>query len=244
MEIIGRGFIARSLESVAGRHPGATVLAAGVSSTSVQAPEEFARETAMVDDVTRRCRREGRLLVYLSTASHAMYGSTDAAADENTPVAPESPYGRQKLRLEQAITASGVRSLILRLSHVTGPGQPDHHLLPAFVRQIRGGTVRLYRGAHRDLVDVADVIGAIDGLIGLGVHDVVNVASGVPRPVEELVEGIERRMGAAPRHEVVEVTPVSTTVSVDRLCALLPALRPVREPDYLDRILNRYVRCY
>ena len=244
MEIIGRGFIARSLEPVAHRHPGATVLAAGVSSTSARAPGEFARETAMVDDVTQRCRREGRLLVYLSTASHAMYGSNDAAADEDTPVTPESPYGRQKLRLERTITGSGARSLILRLSHVTGPGQPDHHLLPAFVRQIRGGTVRLYRGAHRDLVDVADVISAIDGLIGQDVQEVVNVASGVPQPVEALVGGIERRMAASPRHDVVDVTPVSTTVSVDKLCAFLPALRSVRDPDYLDRILDRYVRSY
>lgn len=247
MEIVGGGFIARNLAPVADRHPYATVVAAGVSSTGVRAAEAFDREEALVRDVLRRCRREGRLVVFLSSASHAVYGFTgpDTAADETTAVHPESPYGRQKLRLERVVAESGAKWLVLRLTHAVGRWQRSHQLLPAFVGQVRGGTVTLHRGAHRDLVDVADVVRAVDGLLGRDVHgEVVNVASGVPRPVEAIVRGIERRMGISARHEVVDVPPALTRVSIDKLCGLLPPMRSVGEPDYLDRILDRYVAHY
>ncbi|MFE4453984.1 NAD-dependent epimerase/dehydratase family protein [Streptomyces sp. NPDC056796] len=245
MEIIGHGFIARNLATVADRHPGATVVAAGVSSTGVRAPEAFAREEALVHEITGRCRRAGHVVVYLSTASHAIYGTTDTALDEEADVDPQSPYGRQKLRLERSVAGSGARWLTLRLSHVVGRFQRAHQLLPSLVGQVRSGTVRLHRGAHRDLVDVADVVRAIDGLLAQGVEgEVVNIASGVPQPIETVVRGIERRMGVSPRHEVVDTAPNLTRVSVAKMCGLLPSLRSVAEPDYLDRILDRYVPAY
>ncbi|MFD8867701.1 NAD-dependent epimerase/dehydratase family protein [Streptomyces sp. NPDC059590] len=245
MEIIGNGFIARNLAAVADRHPHATVIAAGVSSTSAGTPGDFAREAELVRDVARRCRREGRVLVYLSSASHAMYGSTDIAVAEDAPVDPPSPYGRQKLMLEGAVAEAGPGWLTLRLSHAIGRWQRSHQLLPSFVGQIRGGSVTLYRNAHRDVVDVSDVVRAIDGLLAQGVQDeVVNVASGVPWPVESIVRGIERRMAARPRYDVVDVAPTLTRVSVDKLCKLLPPMRSVTEPGYLDRVLDRYVAYY
>jgi len=247
MEIIGRGFIARNLATIEDRHPQATVLAAGVSSTGVRAEEAFAREEALVRETALRCRREGRRLVFLSSASHAMYGftDTDTAVGEDAPVNPPSPYGERKLMLERAVAETGAHWLVLRLSHAVGRWQRPHQLLPSFVGQIREGSVTLYRDAHRDLVDVADVVRAIDGLLTEDVHgEVVNVASGVPRPVEELVLGIEQRMAARPRHEVVDAAPTMTRVSIGKLCGLLPGMKSVTEPGYLDRMLDRYVPYY
>ena len=245
MEVIGHGFIAQNLATIAHRHPGATVVAAGVSSTSVRAPEEFAREEALVREITDRCHRAGHLVVYLSTASHAMYGSTEVALDEEADVSPQSPYGRQKLRLERSIAESGARWLTLRLSHVVGRMQRAHQLLPSLVGQVRSGTVQLHRGAHRDLVDVADVVRAVDGLLAQKLEgEIVNVASGVPQPIEAVVRGIERRMGITARHEVIDTTPTLTRVSTAKLCGLLPPMRSVSEPDYLDRILDRYTSAY
>ncbi|MDX3232330.1 NAD-dependent epimerase/dehydratase family protein [Streptomyces sp. ME19-01-6] len=245
MEIIGNGFIARNLAVIADRYPHATVVAAGVSSTSGGTPEDFAREAELVRDIARRCRREGRLLVYLSSASHALYGITEVAVAEDAPVDPPSPYGRQKLMLERAIAEAGPGWLVLRLSHAAGRWQRSHQLLPSLIGQIRGGNVTLHRGAHRDLVDVSDVVRAIDGLLTEGVQDeVVNVASSVPQPVESIVRGIERRMAARARYDVVDVTPTLTRVSIDKLCKLLPSMRSVAEAGYLDRILDRYVAYY
>jgi NDP-hexose 4-ketoreductase len=245
MEIVGRGFIAGNLADVTGRHPAATVLAAGVSSTSVQEAGEFARETDLVHDVARRCHREGRLLVFLSSASHALYGTTTVPAREDSTVRPPSPYGRHKRALECAIAESGTRWLMLRVSHVVGRGQRSHQLLPSLTSQIRGGSVRVYQGVYRDLVDVRDLVGVVDGLLAQGIEgEVVNVASGHPHPAEAIVRGIEQRMAAAPRHDMVTATPSRTLVSIEKLCTLLPRMRSVTAPDYLDQILDRYVTFY
>ncbi|MCF3119417.1 NAD-dependent epimerase/dehydratase family protein [Streptomyces arenae] len=246
MEIVGRGFIARNLAPVGDRHPHATVIAAGVSSTSTSTrDEEFDREAALVDEITRRCRAEGRLVVFLSTSSHALYGTGNTPMAEDAVLAPASAYGRQKLRLESIVAECGAPWLALRVSHATGRWQRAHQLLPAFAQQVREGTVRLFQGAHRDMVDVADLVRAVDGLLAEGVeNEVVNVASGTPRPVEEVVDGIEKRLGLTARREIVDVPVTMTPVSIDKLCALLPGMRSVTEPDYLDRMLDRYVPYY
>jgi nucleoside-diphosphate-sugar epimerase len=245
MEIIGRGFIAGNLAAIADRHPTATVLAAGVSSTHVLAETEFQRELDLVYETTKRCARDDRTVVFLSTASHAMYGPTETPASEDLETNPGSPYGQHKLALEHIVADSGARWLILRLSHVVGRAQRPHQLLPAIVHQVREGVVRVHRGAHRDLVDVADVVRAIDGLLTQGVSgEVINVASGVPHPVETIVHEIARRMDRVPQQELVDTAPVLTRVSIEKLFTLLPPMRSVTDVAYLDRILDTYVPSY
>ncbi|MGC7102893.1 NAD-dependent epimerase/dehydratase family protein [Amycolatopsis lurida] len=244
MEIIGSGFIAANLRPIDRRHPAATVLAAGVSSTRVRDDAAFSRERDLVHETVKRCARDGRTVVFLSTASHTMYGLSEIPAREDADVAPDSPYGKHKLGLEQVVAESGAPWLVLRLSHVVGAAQPAHQLLPAFINQVRRGVVRVYRGAHRDLVDILDVVRAIDGLLEQRVRDeVVNVASGVPHPVPAIVREVERRLDLAPRHEVIDA-PAITRVSIEKVCALLPALRSVSDESYLTRVLDRYVPAY
>lgn len=245
MEIVGNGFIAENLRPVTCRHPDAVVLAAGVSSTHVTDSREFARETVLTRDITRRCARDNRRLVVFSTASHALYGSRDDPVQEWEPIVPSSCYGRHKLALERLVAESGAPWLVLRLAHVAGTGQRPHQLLPALVTQIRSGTVRVHRGAHRDLVDVLDVVNVVDGLLASGSHgEVINVASGTPFPIETIADGIAARMGMAAQYEMVDAAPARTVVSVDRLRALLPSHAPCGGKAYLDRILDRYVPHY
>lgn len=245
MEVIGRGFIAGRLTTIADRHPAATVLAAGVSSTRVRSDAEFQRERDLVCATAARCARDGRVVVFLSTSSQAMYGSTESPALEGDEPAPDSPYGRHKLRLERLVAQSGAPWLILRLSHVVGPEQRAHQLLPGIVNQVRSGVVQVYRGVHRDLVDVDDVVRALDGLLAQGVcEEVVNVASGVPHPASTIVREIERRLNRTPHHEFVDVAPSITRVSIEKICALLPSMRAVYDEGYLSRLLDRYVPLY
>ncbi|HEY8978437.1 MAG TPA: NAD-dependent epimerase/dehydratase family protein [Streptomyces sp.] len=242
MDIIGRGFLAGSLTALAASHPRVTVLAAGVSTTVVDAEAEFRRERDLVMATAASCRRSGRLLVFLSTASHALYGTTTTPADESAPLAPETAYGRHKLSLEESVRASGAPWLVLRLSHVVGRGQRPHQLLPTLVRQVAAGAVTVYRGAHRDLVDVRDVVRAVDGLLSRGVRDeTVNVASGTPYAVEDIVTGVERRLRTRAVRRVVDSGAARTLVSVERLRLLVPQACPPGGPPYLDGLLDRYV---
>lgn len=239
--LVGRGFLARSLAPVAERHPGTVILAAGVSLASTTAPEAFAREAALLDATVDACRASGRRLLLFSTASTGMYGAVDGPGREDAPVVPGTPYARHKLALEERVRASGADHLVLRLSHVVGPGQPPHQLLPTLVRQLREGLVQVHLRATRDLIGVGEVVTVVDGLLALGLRStVVNVASGTAVPVPAVVDHLERRLGLTCRREVRD-TGSGCAVDIGRLRSLLPGAADVLSgPHYPRGVLDRY----
>ncbi|WP_367124305.1 NAD-dependent epimerase/dehydratase family protein [Streptomyces phytohabitans] len=250
MRIVGNGFVASHLrEAFDGRFPRVTAIAAGVSSTSTAVAEEFDREAHLLYEVLRECRRERRTVVFFSTASFAMYGAPESPAAETDPVFPPSVYGRHKLALESCVRSSGADHLILRLSHLIGPRQRAHQLLPALVRQVESGEVTVYDGVYRDLVDIRDLLHALDRLLTDEVSgETLNVVSGRPESVEDVIDGIEKRLGTAvertrvPEHGGPFRTPVSTA----RLRKLVPDFDAGSGPPgaYLDRVLDAYVPLY
>ncbi|WP_329619115.1 SDR family oxidoreductase [Streptomyces sp. NBC_01255] len=246
MQIIGHGFLARHLsEAFTERFSGVTAIAAGVSSHSGVPPAEFAREAELVREVLRECRDRHRTVLFFSSASFAVYGSTGApCSEEDHLVAPPSAYGRSKLALESAIRGSGVPHLILRLSHTVGRHQRSHQLLPGLTRQVRAGAVRVQQGVHRDLLDVNDLVDAIGRLLGQGVRDeVLNVASGAPQHVEAILDGIEKRLGTSAVRTYVPGDAAVTRVSIRRLQSHIPDFRPgLRSAQgYLDDLLDAYL---
>ncbi len=242
MEIIGNGFLARNLHPLAGSHPDVLVLAQGVSTTRDVPDCEYQREVRVVRQTLRRCLDRDLLLVFLSTASAGMYGTAGYPGREDAAVRPASVYGRHKLALEQQIRSSGVRHLVLRLSHVVGPYQPPHQLVPSLTRAVCSGTVDVYRGAYRDLIGVRALRTIVDGLLGGGVTgQVVNVASGVPVTVERIVDHLEYRLGTAARRRLVDA-PARTNVSLDKLRSLVPAVADLGfGPDYHRVVIDDYL---
>ena len=242
MDIAGTGFLARNLEPISAAHPRVVVAAAGVSAADGTSEAEFAREADLLYRLIRRCGQRGHKLLFFSTASTGMYSVPGEAGREDGPVFPATPYGRHKLALEGVLAAAGIDYLVLRLGHVVGPQQPPHQLLPAMVRQVRSGLVRLHRGAQRDLIDVADVVAIADRLLATGANrTVVNVASGVPVPIDEIIDHIEARLGLRAVREYVKDAhnqPISTA----KLVRLVPDVAAMGfEPGYHRRVLDRYV---
>lgn len=243
MEVLGHGFVAKNLAPIADGHPDVVAFARGVSSTSCVDESEFAREADALYAAVSRCRADGRLLLFFSSASASMYGHPHSTGREDGPVFPPTPYGRHKLALEGVLAAAGIRTLVLRLSHLVGPHQGPHQILTSLVSQVLAGTVRIHRGARRDLLDVRDMGTLADALLRRGVHDtVVNVASGDAVPVEALVDEIELRLGVTPRREWIDVPALTKPVSIDRLRALAPETAGVGfGPSYLRRLVTTYV---
>ncbi|KIF76840.1 hypothetical protein QR77_29260 [Streptomyces sp. 150FB] len=245
MHIIGRGFLASNLaDAYPDAHPEVVCLAAGVSSTWVTDPTEFDREANTVYDALRLCRDEKRKLLFFSTASYAMYGNTERPAAESGPLCPPSVYGRHKLALESCVRTAGVEHLILRLSHVVGPYQREHQFLPSIVRQVKDGAVTIHQGAHRDLLDARELVGAVGGLLDAGVGDtVVNVASGLPQPVERIVDGVARRLGVEVERTYLPDRYSRTEASLDHVRSLVPefGVGARTGPGYLDGLLDLYL---
>lgn len=222
MEIVGTGFLARHLQPLSDARPDVVVLAAGVSSAISNSAAGFAREQALLGTTAQRCRQSGRQLVFFSTAHAGMYGG--GAGREDDPVVPQNPYCAHKLALEEQLRDSGAGFLVLRLAHVTGPGQPAHQLLPALTRQVRAGRVTIQRGASRDLIGVRDVVTIIDLLLACGVRNqTVNVASGWDVPVGRIVDYLALRHNQNPERAYVPGGR-RNLVSVAKLRALVPGV--------------------
>ncbi|WP_225102163.1 NAD(P)-dependent oxidoreductase [Streptomyces sp. CoH27] len=242
MDVIGNGFLAGHLSTIAQGHPGVVVAAAGVSAAQHTSAESFRRETALLNDLIRRCSRSGERLVFFSTASSGLYTQPGQPGTEDGPVRPTTPYGQHKYALEQELAVSEIDYLTLRLGHVVGPDQPPHQLLPALTAQVRSGRVRIFPGSRRDLIDVTDVVTIIDALLGTGAsRTTVNVASGCAVPIERIVRHIERRLGLTAQW--VDGTPaVTQEISTAKLRRLVPrAERMGFGPDYYRRVLDKYL---
>lgn len=239
MDIVGTGFLARSLRPLAGRHPGTVALAAGESRTSGATDADFAREAALLRDVAKQCAANGQRLLFFSTAATGMYGFAEGPGDEDTPVTPYTSYGAHKLELEDQLRDSGVDYLILRLAHLVGPHGRYHQLIPTLLRQVREGVVTMHRGAGRDLLRVSDAITIIDRLLAAGLRaDTVNVASGFAVPVEDIVDHLAGVLGLEPRKEYV-ATGVQYAISTKKLLALVPHVADMGfGPDYYRLVLN------
>ncbi|MFJ9775919.1 NAD-dependent epimerase/dehydratase family protein [Kitasatospora sp. NPDC101157] len=242
MDIIGNGFLAKHLAALAAHHRGVVVAAAGVSAAQHTAPEAFQRETDLVRALVDRCLRSGERLVFFSTASSGIYSQPGQPGTEDAQVVPGTAYGRHKHTLEQELAASPVEHLILRLGHVVGRDQPSHQLLPALAAQVSSGLVRIFPGARRDLIDVADVVTVIDALLSAGVsRTTVNVASGHAVPIERIIRHLQLRLGTTARWSY-SAPVVTQEISIRKLRSLVPAVDAMGfGPDYYRDVLDKYL---
>ena len=167
--------------------------------------------TVAVLDAARRAG--GVPVVYASSA--AIYGDAGAAlVTENTPPAPRSPYGADKLGSEtQAAMARqcfGLPTLGLRFFNVYGPRQDGASPYSGVISIFRDRLLRREPlvlcgdgGQTRDFIYVADVVAALlAGFTRLqttrDLPVALNVCTGVPTTITALAAALGRACGVAP----------------------------------------------
>lgn len=143
--------------------------------------------------------------VYIGTAD--AYGATSrhatAPLTEEAPLEPLNPYAASKAAADLLVgqmAQEGLRSVRLRAFNHTGPRQSEQFAIPAFAAQIarieaglQDSVMRVGNlDAARDFLDVRDVVRAYaaaaltSSQLDPGV--VINIASGVSRPMSELLD--------------------------------------------------------
>ncbi|QDM28180.1 NAD-dependent epimerase/dehydratase family protein [Tardiphaga sp. vice304] len=144
--------------------------------------------------------------VLVHVGSGLVYGDSARSGlplDENTVLAPVDEYGASKAAADLALgvfVAKGMHCIRLRPFNHTGPGQTDAFVIPAFAMQIaqieaglmppvmRVGNLE----AQRDFLDVRDVadayVRAIQRSSVLESGLILNVASGIPRKISDVLE--------------------------------------------------------
>ncbi|WP_426041880.1 NAD-dependent epimerase/dehydratase family protein [Brevundimonas sp. TWP2-3-4b1] len=143
-------------------------------------------------------------LIFASSAE--VYGRAFLAypiADERVEPEPASVYGRIKYAAEQAVAdvlaGSSCAGVAVRAANHSGPGQDERFVTPAFAAQV----ARIEVGeippvvatgdltARRDFLDVRDVARGYLAILTAPSHPgmtVLNLGSGVARPVAEIID--------------------------------------------------------
>lgn len=211
-------------------------LAARVSvSESVLYPREYnATNVGGTVSLIQAVRDAGvRRIVF--TSSGAVYGEqSEERVREDAIPNPGSPYAVSKLAAEHYLNTIGalwsIDTVILRVFNAYGPGQQlraSHPpVVPAMLRQALGGGSIIVHGdgrQQRDFVFVDDVVNALlaAGSASTVNRLIINVGSGVPTSINDVVATIGRSMGK-------ELTPLRVTAEsggVSRLCADLSRAR-------------------
>lgn len=157
---------------------------------------------------------------FVFSSSAATYGTPDVdLVTEETPTAPESPYGESKLAAEQVAraqsVATGLRQTSLRYFNVVGSGSPElydtspHDLFPLVIRALAEGHRPKIFGADyptpdgtcvRDYVHVADlaeahVVATRRLLSGDRLEPAYNLGSGTGSSVRQIMTEVAHFTG-------------------------------------------------
>jgi UDP-glucose 4-epimerase len=137
-------------------------------------------------------------VVFVSTGG-AIYGEGAGQAlplDEDTPIAPLSPYGQSKFAAEGYLALYerlyGLSGVSLRLGNVYGPRQDplgEAGVIAIFCGRLRSGERPTVYGdgkQTRDYIYVGDVVTAALAAAGSEASDPINIGSGIETDVLEL----------------------------------------------------------
>ncbi|MFO0967373.1 MAG: NAD(P)-dependent oxidoreductase [Gemmataceae bacterium] len=172
----------------------------------------------------------GALVILMGSA--AEYGPVAAERlpiREDTPAAPQSPYGRSKLAqtetAQRLASELGLRVVIARPFNILGPGLGPQYFAAAFAEKLRrlqkegrSGVVPVANGrATRDWIHVGDVVDALCGLGEIrtlrGAAEVFNIATGTETTVLDLANAFCRRAGV---FEAVDEGVAASRSGIDR----------------------------
>ncbi|HEX3896584.1 MAG TPA: NAD-dependent epimerase/dehydratase family protein [Rudaea sp.] len=145
--IIGSGLIATAFRKhVEQLPPDATIYAAGVSNSSCNDPREFMRE------------RERMLAAIADTDDNLAFAYFSTCSVED-PASKTSAYVLHKAAMEQLVRGKRARHFIFRLPQLAGFTPNPHTLLNyLFSRIARSERFQIWNGAHRNIIDVDDVV--------------------------------------------------------------------------------------
>jgi nucleoside-diphosphate-sugar epimerase len=157
------------------------------------------------------------------------YAAANHPLAEAAPLAPATAYAREKLavytRGAELLSRSGTTVAWARLFYLYGPAETPRRLVPdVTVRLLEGNRVAVTRGLQlRDFLHVADVARALTGVTVMGVPGAINIGSGEPVRVIDVVNAIASAVGRPDLLDIGArpdnlVDPPYVCADITRLC--------------------------
>lgn len=143
----------------------------------------------------------GRRVVAAGTCVEYAPEGDAPCSEASTPLAPATLYGACKhatqVVLEAFARQAGLSAAWGRLFFPYGPGEPPGRLVPSVARALFAGEPALCTHGRqvRDFIHVEDAASAFVALLDSRVEGAVNVASGQPVALREVVEKVAERAG-------------------------------------------------
>ena len=212
-----------TLAAVRAAVPDACVHLAGIAAPmQARAEPDLAWSVNLMGTLTlaRAIRAEAPSCRFLFVSSSEVYGASFGPGlplDETATLVPMNTYAATKAAADLAIgamVAEGLRAIRVRPFNHTGPGQTDAYVVPAFARQLAqrerdASAAPLRVGAlhtARDFLDVRDVCAAYVACLTAPDADlppgtILNLASGVPRRIGDVLADLCRIAGQNPTIE-------------------------------------------
>jgi nucleoside-diphosphate-sugar epimerase len=167
-----------------------------------QAPENLEWVRASLELLQAFPKNGGKRLVAAGTCAEYEWSGGECK-EAATPLLPSTLYGSCKHALEQVLHAwarqSEFSSAWGRIFFLYGPGEHPSRLVAYVIRALlRGEPALCSDGTQiRDFLHVEDVASAFVALLESDVQGAVNIASGKPVAVREVIEQIGQSMGRA-----------------------------------------------
>jgi GDP-4-dehydro-6-deoxy-D-mannose reductase len=201
-------------DAIAGANPTHVIHLAGIAApTAVNADPDEAWRVHLQGtlNLARVILKRAPDCWLINVGSALVYGESAKAGralDENALLAPLDEYSASKAAADLALgplIRSGLKCIRLRPFNHTGPGQSEAFVVPAFAAQIARIEARLAPpiirvgnlDAQRDFLDVRDVANAyalvMKNLERLESGTVLNIASGIPRRISDILASLIAR---------------------------------------------------
>jgi nucleoside-diphosphate-sugar epimerase len=155
-------------------------------------------------------RGSGRPATFLYTGSTGVFGQRDGGVvDEETPPAPSGPTGEVLVLAERLVAAAagpGLRTVVLRLSGIYGPGRNWP------VERVRGGQIALGPGdgTWLNLLHLEDAVAAVLAGLDRGRSGaVLHATDAEPVRRRDLALWVSERLGIPPPRLPADARPAS-----------------------------------
>lgn len=178
--------------------------------------ENFRWVQASLDLFEAFASAAGRRIVTAGSCAEYEWGFGEPCSETTTPLKPATLYGacKHSLRiiLEAYAAQTGLSAAWGRIFFLYGPREYESRLVASVTRSLlQGGEARCSHGRQvRDLLYVEDVADAFVHLLDSDVRGAINVASGVPVALKDVVGEIGERLN---RPDLVHLNAVPASAN-------------------------------